>query len=743
MSGQNTQLAYTGCSIHTQGMQYHLLRALNLIYNDKTGPMIKDCMKHDNHPKYPKRAVVTAGMPYGNKGLHFGHIAGVFVPADFYARFLRDRIGGENVIFVSGTDCYGSPIIASCPQDATAEDLTNYVEKHHISQREALKEYHISLDGFFGSALSPAASIHNAMTQDILQRLFEMGKLEARTTLQFYDMQAHTFLNGRQVIGKCPVRGCKGEKAYADECDMGHSYDPAELIDPVSTLTGSTPELKPIANWYFALDEFYGYLDEVANAYSSQDDVRPLVPKTMCETLVPPRLFIKLEAEQAYRDIASELPSHTYRPAEGNQQSFSLEFENWRERDTAKELLEGHGIRFRAGKCLLPLRITGNISWGVPAAGLPALSDAEDVTAHEQSAHDGVNNNGSQDNLTVWVWPESLWAPISFTKTVLTKQHELKENPDKLSNTQSYITNDWHDFWSSKDARIFQFIGQDNIYFYCIAQPGLFKALSWDLQLCTPVANYHVLFLGSKASSSGTIKPPSAKELLNYYTAEQLRVHWLSLALDAKAVSFAPKALNTTVSYKDKKSGNEVLVKDDPRVADPALKESAFLTNIFNRLARSCFYGAQKLSEQSPRIPQAAPSAAIIELCDEATHAFDCAMHDIKLHEALGIAEEFGRQAHKLWDKAPKDSLEELTYALADAFRALRTLTLLYHGACPAGCERIVKQLNIAPRLFFSWEHAYDGLQELIKLSGEDPREHQLVPLPPRHDFFKKHASQY
>ena len=179
--------------------------------------------------------------------------------------------------------------------------------------------------------------------------------------------------------------------------------------------------------------------------------------------------------------------------------------------------------------------------------------------------------------LTVWCWPESLWAPISFTQAALATSEQGR-----------YSSGNWQDWWCADDAKVYQFIGQDNIYFYCVAQPAIWEALGWDLFEDTPIANHHMLFMSKKASSSGAIKPPMALELLDHYTAEQLRCHWLSLGLDQKAVSFSPKPYDTSVSHKDKKTGEEVLVKDDPRVVDPALKESAFLTNIFNRLARSC-----------------------------------------------------------------------------------------------------------------------------------------------------------
>ena len=177
-------------------------------------------------PQFPKRAVITGGMPYGNKNLHFGHIGGVFVPADFFARFLRDRIGQENVIFVSGTDCYGSPIMEGYRKKVEEEGyegtIVDYVQANHNLQKEALDAYGISLDIFAGSGLEPARPIHAKLSKEILERLFERGYLRKMSTRQFYDVKAGQFLNGRQVIGRCPVKGCKSEKAYADECDLGH-----------------------------------------------------------------------------------------------------------------------------------------------------------------------------------------------------------------------------------------------------------------------------------------------------------------------------------------------------------------------------------------------------------------------------------------------------------------------------------------------------------------------------------------
>ena len=670
--------------------------------------------ENTNRPKFPARAVVTAGMPYGNKDLHFGHIGGVFVPADFFARFLRDRIGAENVLFVSGTDCYGSPIMEGYRKLSEAGEfsgtITDYVRGHHDNQKAALDAYGISLDIFAGSGLEPAKPFHATLSDAWIRRLYEVGALKKRSTLQFYDTEAQTFLNGRQVIGRCPVRGCKSEKAYADECDLGHQFDPEELINPVSQLTGTKPELCPCDNWYFDLPAFSAALETLMDEWDADPQVRDIVTKTVRESLVAPVIYIKNELREDFAAVAGDLPAHTVHESQGNQASFSVEFADWEARDKAREVLEGAHVRFRTGKCLLPFRITGNIDWGVAAPQI-----------------DGVSG------LTVWCWPESLWAPISFVQTALAESADGR-----------YSSRDWHDWWCADDSRVFQFIGQDNIYFYCVAQPAMWEAMGWGLKQTTPVANYHILFMNKKASSSGAIKPPMAAELLDHYTAEQLRAHWLSLALDAKAVSFSPKVYDTSVSYKDKKTGEEVLVCDDPRVVDPALKESAFLTNIFNRLARSCFYGAAKAC--GCKLPAVEASAEVIEGCREATLAFERMVHGMDFHGALAAVEGFTRAANKRWDAASKaagDDTDAYVAALADAFAALRTTALLMHPAVPAGCELVAEYMSFSEKDFFSWEHALATPRELAAELGEDASKHAILELPPRFDFFRKHESQY
>lgn len=662
-----------------------------------------------DRPTFPKRAVVTGGMPYGNKNLHFGHISGVFVPADFYARFLRDRIGARNVVFVSGTDCYGSPIMEGYRKKVADEGyegtIEDYVQANHELQAAALDAYEISCDLFAGSALEPARGFHDRLTAAVEQRLHDKGALTLRSTKQFFDPQAGQFLNGRQVRGFCPVRGCKSEKAYADECDLGHQFEPEELIKPVSQLTGCTPELRPVANWYFDLPAEHDFVAGEVARQQADPRVRPVVTSTVAEWLLPPVIYVQSAFREAYDAVAADLPAHEF-AEEAGKSSFSLTFNDWADRDAARDALAAAGVRFRTGKTLLPFRITGNIEWGVPT---PAM--------------DGV------EGLTTWCWPESLWAPISFTQTVLAG--------DAANGGGRYASDDWRDWWCSDDCAQFQFIGQDNIYFYCVAQPALWDALDWGLTQSVPVANYHILFMGKKASSSGDVKPPMACDLLDYYTPEQLRAHWLSLGLADKPVSFSPKPWEPAEK------------RDDPRVADPALKESALLTNVFNRLARSCFYGAAQ--ECGLHLPAGAPDPAVAAAIERATLEFERRMYVLDFPGALRAAEDFIRDANKRWSDASKAAKnandgagdhEAMLAALRDAFAALRCAALLMHPCVPAGCEMICDYFQFDRELFFSWDHAFDSLDELCAAAGERPGDHLVRELPPRTDFFQKHPSQ-
>ncbi len=674
-----------------------------------------------SRPAFPKRGVITAGMPYGNKDLHFGHIGGVFVPADMFARFLRNRLGSQNVLFVCGTDCYGSPIIEghrkAVENEGFVGTIEDYVVKNHNSQKSTLDDYAISLDIYEGSGLGYAKQPHKEMTDYFFKTLYENGYLERLSTAQFYDTKAQMFLNGRQVIGRCPVQGCKSDKGYADECDLGHQYNPEELIEPKSTITDTVPELRPVSNWYFKLPQFSQIIAEHVENLREDGHTRSFVLSAIEEFLQPPIIYIQSKYEDRYRAVADKLPEHQFHEAQDGKSSFTIEFSNIDQRDIARDVLESAGVRFRTGKTLVPFRLTGNIDWGIEA---PKLED--------------------EDRLTVWCWPESLWAPISFTSAAL--QHRGGSEKD------------WRDWWTTKDCKIFQFIGEDNIYFYGVAQSALFPAMQnadkvspnpaeGQLQQGQLIANHHLMFLNKKASSSGAIKPPMAKELLNYYNTDQLRAHFLALGLGQKSVSFQPKPFNPNA---------------DEKAPDPVLKESALLTNIFNRIARSCFYTAKKICNNTIPLGEANTPAGEIAAVDfeiiakvaQTALEYERLMSKHDFHLVLSLLDEYLRDANKYWANNYKktDDPAELDYqkhVLANTFYMLKIATVLMEPIAPIGTHKIFEYLNLDCSIekFLNFEHVLDGFDAFV---GEDEivaGGHVLKELPPRTDFFEKHPSQF
>lgn len=680
------------------------------LLNDTEVPSEDACRAREERREveWPARAVVTAGMPYGNKPLHFGHIGGVFVPADAFARFLRDRIGAENVRFISGTDCFGSPInegyrklVEAGEFDGTIEQ---YVLRNHEAQKHTLDSYDISLSIYEGSGIGHAGEVHQLVTEKFIEKLHKNGWLHRESTLQFYDAEAETFLNGRQVQGRCPVQGCKSEHAYADECDLGHSYAPEDLIAPKSTLTGTVPEMRPVENWYFDLPAFHDFLERHTEALEADPTIRPIVSTDAREFLAPPIVYVRTEAREDFDAVAESLPAFTLREAEKGKQSFEVQFETIGDRDTAKEILEKAGIRLRTGKTLVPFRITGNIEWGVKAPVIDGL-----------------------EGLTVWCWPESLWAPISFTMAV---------------NDQLGLPRDsWRDFWCDEDAMVYQFIGQDNLYFYGIAQPAMFEALQpGDIMSSDPdvapvrqthlVANHHMLYGSKKASSSGDVKPPTADELLEYYSVDTLRAHFLALGLGLRAVGFKPLAFDP-----DEEKRN------DPRVADPVKKEGALLSNVFNRLARSCFYEAQKNFEGYMPLGEVSPE--VHAKVEETMRLYDATMKKVELHTIMGQMDEFIRWANRYWtDGISKATQEDDAVArrqvLVDSFFLLRVVTLLMHPIVPRGTEKICDYLSFDFDDFFSWNYDFVSMEELCSATELDEGRHRIRTLPPKFDFFPK-----
>lgn len=655
--------------------------------------MISKRLDKNERPIFPKKAVITAGMPYGNKNLHFGHVGGMFIHADIFARFLRDRIGKENVIFVSGTDCYGSPILESyrkLKEEGYENTMEDYVKSNHLSQKETLENYNVSLNLFGASALGRTGELHDETSKEIFNKLFENGYIRKMSTLQFYDEEKNVFLNGRQVTGKCPIAGCSSDKAYAEECSLGHQYMASELINPVSTLSGKKPVLKSVENWYFTLEDSMEIMNELNEFLKRNTNRRKYELKAIDEFLKKPVIYVPRKYIEDLSELEAKFPNHE--TIDEEKKSFAtFVFEHLEDRDKAKETLDSLSINYTSGKTLVPFRLSGNISWGVKVPDRDELKD-----------------------LTFWVWPESLWAPISFTKAYL---ESIGEN-----------TEDWHKWWDDEDSMVYQFIGEDNIYFYSIAEMAMFIGLKLaknedvdisKIKLPHIIPNKHVLFMDKKASSSSEIKPPMADELLEHYSKDQLRMHFMSLGLSSKSVGFKP----------------QVYMKEEEKAGvDPVLKEGNLLTNVFNRLIRSCFYTLQSINES---IPKEEVSPKIKELTEKAVLEYERHMYNHDFHRIAYVLDEYIREVNKHWAKNIKN--EELkAQVIADCFYACKVIAILVHPIAPEGCEMFREYLNIDEELW-NWDKILDPINSYFK----DGENHKFKFLEPKIDFFEKMEHQY
>lgn len=198
-----------------------------------------------------KRTTVTSALPYANGPVHIGHLAGVYVPADIYVRYLR--LKGEDVIFIGGSDEHGVPVtIRAKKEGVTPQDV---VDRYHKIIKDSFSEFGISFDIYSRTT----SKIHHKLASDFFRTLYDKGEFIEKTSEQYYDEEAKTFLADRYIVGECPK--CHAQGAYGDQCEAcGSALSPEELINPVSKLSGAKPVLRSTKHWYLPLDKHESWL---------------------------------------------------------------------------------------------------------------------------------------------------------------------------------------------------------------------------------------------------------------------------------------------------------------------------------------------------------------------------------------------------------------------------------------------------------------------------------------------------
>lgn len=205
---------------------------------------------------YPKRYLVTSALPYANGPLHIGHLAGAYLPADIYVRFLR--LMGKDVVYVCGSDEHGAAItIKALKEEKSPKDI---IDQYHELFKEAFEAMSISFDVYDRTS----APIHHETSQEFFRTLYNKNEFQEIESEQYFDIASDQFLADRYITGTCPK--CHNEEAYGDQCEKcGSSLSPTDLINPKSTISGAVPVLKKTKHWYLPLDKYEGWLKEWIN----------------------------------------------------------------------------------------------------------------------------------------------------------------------------------------------------------------------------------------------------------------------------------------------------------------------------------------------------------------------------------------------------------------------------------------------------------------------------------------------
>ena len=473
-------------------------------------------------PQFPQaRRSSPRACPTATRACTSATSRGVFVPADVFARFLRDRIGAENVLLRQRHRLLRLAHQRGLPQARRGRR----VRRHHrrlragattTRQKAALGRLRHQPRHLRGVRASGHAGddARSEITDEFIEAPVR-GRLARRSAPRCSSTTPRrgTFLNGRQVHGPLPRAGLQVREGLRRRVRPGppvRARGPHRARSPRSR--AQSPEMRPVSNWYFDLPA----LPRAHRASTSTaSEARPDASRPSCRTVVeeflaPPVIYIKNELrEDVYRrSTADAARAHRAAQPRRASRSFDVEFADIDARDArASACWPRRACRFRTGKALVPFRITGNIEWGVKAPEhRRALSGAHRVVLAR----------------------ESLWAPIAFSRPRSTRL--AAADVERAGATGG----------ARDDAQVYQFIGQDNIYFYGVAQPAL-MALTQRRQVATPRAwrraapddarrqPPHPVHGQEGLVARARSSRPSADELLDHYTVEQLRAHWLAL----------------------------------------------------------------------------------------------------------------------------------------------------------------------------------------------------------------------
>jgi methionyl-tRNA synthetase len=592
----------------------------------------------------PKNAVITAGMPYANGPLHLGHLAGAHVPADILARYMRMMIGEKNVLYVCGTDDHGSTSeVAALKNKQTVRE---FIDGIHQKQKATLDRYSISLDVYSGTSRPDCFPKHVELAQDFITKIYKNEMLEKKTTKQWFDPTLNRFLQDRNVTGSCPNPNCTNESAYSDECEVcGAQYDPSELKNPKSSLSDGVPELRDTVHWWLDLWKVSDPLGVWIK--SKQNKWRKAVFNEVSETVQPALMFDNTH-EPLFKELRPSLPKHKSRYAPGKK--VVVQCETKADFEAAKKILIDNSIPCALMDGWAHRSITRDVSWGIP---LPHELDQE------------------MKGKTLYVWPDSLIAPISFSRVAL----QDKGRPDA----------DYEKFWKNPEGKIYQFLGQDNVYFYTLMQGAMWLGTQknpqelpqkGDFQMTEVFGCFHLMVDGEKMSKSRG----------NFYTGDQL----------IEEMNFHPdqiRYLLALLSLPEKASNFDFTMLAD---------RNKFLAGPLNAAIE------KPISAVHSKFDGKVPDGKLLEKAEKETfkmvQMYLKNMERAEYSQLLFQLENYARLINSFFvqfkphdDRAP---LEARVDALYTSFYVLKNLMIMLYPFAPVTMDKVRESLNLGPEVF-------------------------------------------
>ena len=585
--------------------------------------------------KRPKTAVVTGGMPYANGPIHLGHLAGAIVPPDIMARYMRMLIGSNNVLFVSGNDDHGSTSEVAAIK--AGMPVREFIDQIHDKQLQTITRYSISYDIFSGTSQPDCYPIHKETSQDFMRKLWKNKMLEKKTTKQWFDPKMNRFLQDRNVTGKCPNPNCTNEMAYSDECEVcGTQYDPSQLINPKSSLSDATPELKDTTHLWLDMWKVSDQLTDWIK--SKQNKWRKGVFNEVYETVQPAFQFDNTH-ESAFKELRASLPKHKSRYAPGKK--VVVQFENLADYKTGMDVMTAAGISCVPLDGWAHRSITRDVTWGIPVP--------EEIAPEMKDK-------------TLYVWPDSLIAPISFTKVALQKQgRDPKE---------------WERFWKDPEARIFQFLGQDNVYFYVLMQGAMWIGVQDNYTMTDVYSVFHLMVNGEKMSKSRG----------NFYSADELT---LDMGHDPDQVRY----FLSTLSLAEKQSNFDF---------ETFKERNKFLAGPLNAAIE------KPIAAVHSKFGGKIPDGKLLEKAEKETMKI-VQMYVKNMEKAdhitlLGQIENYARLINSFFVQyKPHDDRHdetERTDALYTCFYILKNLMIMLYPFVPATMEKVRLTLNLPASVF-------------------------------------------